>query len=124
MVRFLLIFKEQLTIFLFQQYIIPVTKFDRHGYKPRERYLVLTDAALYLLDAKDCKIKHRLTFGDLLEITVTKGADNLVIIRLPEDNKENKGDLILECKQIIEALTWLVDTCKNRGIVRFESAPT
>lgn len=104
------------------QYSAPVTKFDRHGYKARERYFVLTKAAVYLLDAKDCKVKHRLTFSDITGITVTKGVDNLIVVRLPEDAKKEKGDLILECRFLIEALTFTVDTCKNHDIIRFESA--
>lgn len=99
-----------------------VTKFDRHGYKPRDRFLVVTNSAVYLLDAKDCKAKHRLAFGDVIDITVTTGKDNLVLVRLPESAKKDKGDLILECRFLIETLTWIVDTCKNRNIVRFESA--
>lgn len=77
---------------------------------------------MYLLDAKDCKIKHRLTFNDITGITVTNGPDNLIVVRLPEDAKKEKGDLILECKFLIEALTWTVDTCKKHEIIRFESA--
>ncbi len=106
----------------FPQYSAPVTKFDRHGYTARERYLVLTKAAVYLLDAKDCKVKHRLTFSDITGITVTHGQDNLIVVRLPEDAKKDKGDLILECRSLIEALTWIVDTCQKRDIIRFESA--
>lgn len=103
-------------------YSAPVKKFDRHGYKERERYLALTKSAVYLLDAKDCKIKHRLTFSDITGITVTNSQDNLIVVRIPEDDKKDKGDLILECQSLIEALTWIVDTCNKRDIIRFESA--
>ncbi|XP_045023570.1 LOW QUALITY PROTEIN: unconventional myosin IC-like [Daphnia magna] len=103
-------------------YSAPVTKFDRHGYKARERFLALTKAAVYLLDAKDCKVKHRLTFNDITGITVTNSQDNLIVVRIPEDDKKDKGDLILECNYLIETLTWIVDTCKKRDIIRFESA--
>ncbi|XP_046657965.1 unconventional myosin IC-like [Daphnia pulicaria] len=103
-------------------YSAPVKKFDRHGYKERERYLALTKSAVYLLDAKDCKIKHRLTFNDITGITVTNSQDNLIVVRIPEDDKKDKGDLILECRNLIEALTWIVDTCNKRDIIRFESA--
>lgn len=100
-----------------------MTKFDRDGYERRERFLVLTNAAVYLLDAKDCKIKHRLTFGDLAGITVTSGKDNLLLVRLAEASiKTNKGDLILECIFLIETLTWIVDTCGNKNIISFEAA--
>jgi myosin-1 len=54
-----------------------------------------------LLDAKDCKIKHRLTFSDITGITVTNSQDNLIVVRIPEDDKKDKGDLILECQSLI-----------------------
>jgi len=101
---------------------VPVTKYDRHGYKPRDRYLVLTGAALYLLDVKDCKKKHRLTFDDITAITVTNGKDDLMLIRLPETAKKDKGDLILDCLYLIETLTWIIDTCKKSNILKFETA--
>lgn len=104
-------------------YSIKVTKFDRHGYESRDRYLVLTNAAVYLLDVKDCKIKHRLTFADIAGITVTNGNDNLLLIRLAEASiKTNKGDLILDCDFLVETLTWIIDTCGNKNILSFEAA--
>jgi myosin-1 len=63
--------------------------------------LALTKSAVYLLDAKDCKIKHRLTFNDITGITVTNSQDNLIVVRIPEDDKKDKGDLILECRNLI-----------------------
>lgn len=38
------------------RYSTPVIKYDRHGYKPRERFFLLSDRALYLLDAKTYKV--------------------------------------------------------------------
>jgi len=113
----------QITRFSSLQYSIKVTKFDRHGYESRDRYLVLTNAAVYLLDVKDCKIKHRLTFADIAGITVTNGNDNLLLIRLAEASiKTNKGDLILDCDFLVETLTWIIDTCGNKNILSFEAA--
>lgn len=99
-----------------------MTKFDRHGYTPRERFLVLSTAAIYLLDSKDCKVKHRLVFAEINGITITNGKDNLILIRVPEDAKKDKGDLILECAYLIETLTWIIDTTKNPAILRFETS--
>ncbi len=104
------------------QYTVGVTKFDRHGYKARERMLVITDSAIYVLDAKDGKVKHRLPFNVIINITITKGADSMLLIRIPEEMKKEKGDVILECKFLIEALTWILDSSKNQQLVRIEDS--
>uniref|UniRef100_T1J6G9 Myosin motor domain-containing protein n=1 Tax=Strigamia maritima TaxID=126957 RepID=T1J6G9_STRMM len=96
-------------------YSCPVTKYDRHGYKPRERILVLTNTALYILEAKDCKLKHRLTYNNISGLSVTQLNDGLLIIRIPNDLKRDKdentkdlkgdmGDLILSCDSLIEVV--------------------
>lgn len=103
-------------------YSVPVVKFDRHGYKPRERILCITNCALYLLDAKDSKIKHRLTFNTITGITVTNGMDNLILIRVPEDTATDKGDIILECRFLIETLTRMYEASgRNQEMIHFES---
>ena len=99
-----------------------MTKFDRHGYKPRERVFALTDTALYILDAKDGKIKHRLTYNSIAGITVTNEIDNLILVKVPENSKKDKGDLILECHFLIETLTMIVDASGNQELITFESA--
>lgn len=107
---------------LLMQYSVPVVKFDRHGYKPRERILCITNCALYLLDAKDSKIKHRLTFNTITGITVTNGMDNLILIRVPEDTATDKGDIILECRFLIETLTRMFEASgRNQEMIHFES---
>jgi len=103
-------------------YTVPVTKFDRHGYKPRERVLCVTNCALYLLDAKDSRIKHRLTFNTITGITVTNGMDSLILIRVPEDTTTDKGDIILECRFLIETLTRIYDASgHNEEMIHFET---
>ena len=101
---------------------MPVIKFDRHGYKARERLVSVTNSALYILDAKDSKVKHRLTFNSIAAITVTNGVDNLMVIRLPEDATKEKGDLILECHFLIETLTRIYDASgHNQALIHFET---
>lgn len=103
-------------------YSVPVIKFDRHGYKARERILCVTNSAIYLLDAKDSKIKHRLTFNTINGITVTNGMDNLILIRVPEDTTTDKGDIILECQFLIETLTRIYDASgRNQEMIHFET---
>lgn len=101
------------------QYITPVIKYDRHGYKPRERVLILTENAVYILDIlKTFKLKHRLPYKSILELVVTGESDNLLIVRIPPELKKDKGDLILEVPHIIEALTKAIDITNNPNILK------
>lgn len=97
-------------------YVTPVIKYDRHGYKPRERFLLLGNNALYLLDAKTYKQKHRLPL-DKIDFCVSSHKDNLMLVRIPDDLKKDKGDLILEIPAIIECCIWIIDVTTKRNIV-------
>ncbi|XP_066591838.1 unconventional myosin IC isoform X2 [Prorops nasuta] len=101
------------------KYATPVIKYDRHGYKPRERVLILTDKAVYILDTiKTFKLKHRLPYKCIEELVVTGESDNLLIVRIPPEQKKDKGDLILEVPYIIEALTKAIDITNNPKILK------
>lgn len=66
-------------------------KYDRHGYKPRERVLILTENAVYILDTlKTFKLKHRLPYKSIEELVVTGESDNLLIVRIPPELKKDK----------------------------------
>lgn len=67
-----------------------MTKYDRHGYKPRERALLLTSKCLYVLDGKTFKLKHNLQLDILQEIVVTGESDNLLLLRIPPEYKKDK----------------------------------
>ncbi|XP_034239658.1 unconventional myosin IC isoform X2 [Thrips palmi] len=95
------------------RYCCPVTKFDRHGYKPRERALVVTDDALYLLEGRTFKLKHRLAFESLNEVAITAEGDSFLLLRIPTDLKKDKGDLILQVPHLIEAVTLIVDSARK-----------
>lgn len=100
------------------KYAAPVVKYDRHGYKPRERVLILTEKAVYILDTiKAIKLKHRLPYKSIEELVVTAESDNLLIVRIPSELKKDKGDLILEVPHIIEALTKAIDITSNPEIL-------
>ncbi|XP_076289926.1 unconventional myosin 61F isoform X4 [Lasioglossum baleicum] len=101
------------------KYATPVIKYDRHGYKPRERVLILTENAVYILDTlKTFKLKHRLPYKSIDELVVTGESDNLLIVRIPPELKKDKGDLILEVPHIIEALTKAIDITNNLNILK------
>ncbi|XP_058826793.1 unconventional myosin IC [Topomyia yanbarensis] len=97
-------------------YSTPVIKYDRHGYKPRERFFLLTDQAVYLLDGKTYKQKHRLPL-DKIDFCITSERDGIMLIRIPLELKKDKGDLILDVPDIIECCIWIMDVAGNRNIV-------
>lgn len=74
------------------QYSCEAVKYDRRGYKPRERALIASDKALYVLDAagrKTYKLKHRLPL-EKLRVIVTNESDSLVLIKIPQELKKDK----------------------------------
>lgn len=103
------------------QYATPVVKYDRHGYKPRERLFMLSDSALYLLDAKTYKQKHRLPL-DKIDFCVLSERDNLMLVRIPVDLKKDKGDLILEVPEVIECCIWIINITGKRQLVNIVNA--
>ncbi|ALC42993.1 Myo61F, partial [Drosophila busckii] len=92
------------------------TKFDRHGYKSRERFILLSNKAVYVLDGKSYKQKHRLPL-DKIDFTMTNHNDDLMVIRIPLELKKDKGDLILIIPHIIEFSTYIIDTVGTADIV-------
>uniref|UniRef100_A0A182NPP3 Myosin motor domain-containing protein n=1 Tax=Anopheles dirus TaxID=7168 RepID=A0A182NPP3_9DIPT len=97
-------------------YSTPVVKYDRRGYKPRERFFLLSSKAVYLLDGKTYKQKHRLPL-DKIDFCITNERDGIMLIRIPLELKKDKGDLILDIPDIIECCIWILDVTKNRSIV-------
>ncbi|EDW50033.1 unconventional myosin IC isoform X1 [Drosophila sechellia] len=92
------------------------TKFDRHGYKSRDRFILLSNKAVYVLDGKTYKQKHRLPL-EKIDFTLTNHNDDLMVIRIPLDLKKDKGDLILIIPRIIEFSTYIIDTVGTASIV-------
>ncbi|CAG2120108.1 unnamed protein product [Medioppia subpectinata] len=95
-------------------YCLQVIKYDRHGYKQRPRILLLTNSAIYLLNEKDMKPKHRLPYKSIVEVTASDLSDGLLVIKIPADLKQDKGDLILDCRtHLIEAVTKIMIMTKD-----------
>lgn len=103
------------------RYATPVIKYDRHGYKARERFLLLSDSALYVLDGKTYKQKHRLPLSKI-DFCVTSLRDNIMLVRIPIELKNDKGDLILEIPEIIECCIWILDVTGHRQIINIVDA--
>jgi len=92
------------------------TKFDRHGYKSRDRFILLSNKAVYVLDGKTYKQKHRLPL-EKIDFTLTNHNDDLMVIRIPLELKKDKGDLILIIPHLIEFSTYIIDTVGTASIV-------
>ncbi|XP_075220204.1 unconventional myosin 61F isoform X2 [Lycorma delicatula] len=104
-------------------YFSPVAKFDRRGYKRRERVLVVTDKALYLVaeEGKNIKQKHRFPFETILRLEITTESDNFLLLRIPPDLKKDKGDLILEVPYLIEAITKIISVTNKPEMLNVNS---
>ncbi|CAD7080323.1 unnamed protein product [Hermetia illucens] len=98
------------------KYCTPCIKYDRHGYKPRDRFVLLGEKHFYMLDAKTYKQKHKLPL-DKIDFCVTNHDDNLLLVRIPPELKKDKGDLILELPHLIEFCIYVLDTTKNGQIM-------
>uniref|UniRef100_A0A668AWQ0 Myosin Ic, paralog a n=1 Tax=Myripristis murdjan TaxID=586833 RepID=A0A668AWQ0_9TELE len=77
------------------QYGVPVTKYDRRGFKARPRQLLLTSSFAVLVDRT--KIKQRIDYPALRGESGVKGSKRDLC--LPQ------GDVVLHCDHVIEAVT-------------------
>ncbi|CAL8281436.1 unnamed protein product [Arctogadus glacialis] len=109
------------------QYGVSVIKYDRRGFKPRPRQLLLTGSAIVLVEKT--KIKQRIDYDALRGISVSRLSDGILVLHvLCEDNKQ-KADLVLLCDHVIEVVTKVammankVDQVNvSQGSIRFSAA--
>ncbi|XP_062999815.1 unconventional myosin-Ih isoform X2 [Elgaria multicarinata webbii] len=87
------------------KYVTPVVKFDRNGFKPRERLLVLTRVTAYVVDT--AKIKQKIDYAMIKGISASTLSDSILVIHVSEDSKQEKGDAILQCEHFFETITKL-----------------
>ncbi|XP_072445298.1 unconventional myosin-Ic-like [Chiloscyllium punctatum] len=106
------------------KYAVAVTKYDRNGYRPRARQLLVTpDSALIMEEAK---LKQKIDYVNLNGISVSSLSDGLFVLHVPcEDNKQ-KGDVVLRSDHVIETLTKLAIAADkassiniNQGSIKF-----
>ncbi|XP_030631997.1 myosin Ic, paralog b isoform X2 [Chanos chanos] len=85
------------------KYAVPVTKYDRKGYKARSRQLLLMGNSAII--AEEAKVKQRIDYSALKGISVSSLSDGVFVIHVVcEDNKQ-KGDVVLQSDHVIETLT-------------------
>ncbi|XP_076020339.1 unconventional myosin-Ih [Genypterus blacodes] len=110
------------------KYSVPVVKYDRNGFRPRFRQLIFTQEATYLVE--EGKIKQRIDYSSLKGVSVSDLSDNFLILHVTCDDINKKGDLVLQCDHLFEALTKLSVIANKQsfisvvqGSVRFDIQP-
>ncbi|XP_048640960.1 unconventional myosin-Ih isoform X2 [Marmota marmota marmota] len=97
------------------EYGVPVIKYDRKGFKARQRQLILTRKAAYVVEM--AKIKQKIEYSALKGVSTSSLSDGILVIHVsPEDNKQ-KGDAVLQCEHTFEAVTKLVMLVKKENMV-------
>ncbi|KAF6082177.1 myosin IH [Phyllostomus discolor] len=97
------------------QYGIPVIKYDRKGFKARPRQLLLTQKAAYVVEL--AKIKQKIEYSALKGISTSSLSDGIVVIHVSPEANRQKGDAILQCEHVFEAVTKLAMLVKKENIV-------
>ncbi|OXB84870.1 UNVERIFIED_CONTAM: hypothetical protein H355_015992 [Colinus virginianus] len=97
------------------KYATPVVKYDRNGFKARERLLLLTQSSAYVVEM--AKIKQKIDYATLKGISTSNLGDGIMVIHVPEDNKQ-KGDVILQCEHIFETVTKLCMLANKQNLVK------
>ncbi|XP_073808177.1 unconventional myosin-Ih isoform X4 [Danio rerio] len=107
------------------KYSVPVVKYDRNGFKPRQRQLILTQAAAHLVE--EAKIKQRVDYVSLKGASVSNLGDSVMILHVAFNDPKQKGDLVLQCDHLFEALTKLAMIANKQnnitvvqGSIKFE----
>ncbi|KAM3874507.1 unconventional myosin-Ih-like [Diretmus argenteus] len=110
------------------KYSVPVVKYDRNGFRPRLRQLIFTQTAAYMVE--EAKIKQRIDYNSLKGVSVSNLSDNFLILHVLCEDIKQKGDLVLQCDYLFEALTKLSLVAKKQscikvvqGSVRFDIQP-
>uniref|UniRef100_A0A8D2ZIK2 Myosin IHb n=1 Tax=Scophthalmus maximus TaxID=52904 RepID=A0A8D2ZIK2_SCOMX len=117
-----------LQMILHEQYSVPVVKYDRNGFRPRLRQLIFSLEAAYLVE--EAKIKQRIDYSFLKGVSVSNLSDNFLILHVTCDDTKKKGDLVLQCDYLFEALTKLCVIANKQncfkvvqGSIRFDIQP-
>ncbi|KAJ8379362.1 hypothetical protein SKAU_G00001400 [Synaphobranchus kaupii] len=104
------------------KYSTPVVKYDRNGFKSRQRQLILTQAAAYM--AEEAKIKQRVPYSALTGVSVSNLTDGIMILHVKFDDAKQKGDLVLECEHLYEALTKLSVLANKQDAIKVVQGST
>ncbi|XP_023576706.1 unconventional myosin-Ih [Octodon degus] len=97
------------------QYGVPVIKYDRKGFKARQRQLILTQKAAYVVEL--AKIKQKIEYSALKGVSTSSLNDGILVIHVSPENNKQKGDAILLCEHVFEVVTKLAMLVKKENLV-------
>ncbi|KAM8760807.1 LOW QUALITY PROTEIN: unconventional myosin-Ih [Acanthopagrus schlegelii] len=98
------------------KYSVPVIKYDRNGFKPRPRQLILTQTAAYVVE--EAKIKQRVLYTSLKGISVSNLTDGIIVFHITCEDPKQKGDLVMQCDHLFEFLTKLCVIANKQNAVK------
>uniref|UniRef100_A0A669C265 Myosin IH n=1 Tax=Oreochromis niloticus TaxID=8128 RepID=A0A669C265_ORENI len=97
-------------------YCVPVIKYDRNGFKPRQRQLILTQTAVYVIE--EAKIKQRVLYTSLKGISVSNLTDSTIVFHITREEPKQKGDLVVQCDHLFELLTKLCVIANKQNAIK------
>ncbi|XP_068166491.1 unconventional myosin-Ih [Antennarius striatus] len=98
------------------KYSVPVIKYDRNGFKPRPRQLILTQTAAYVVD--EAKIKQRVLYTSLKGISISNLTDSIIVFHITCEDPKEKGDLVMQCDHLFEFLTKLCVIANKQNAIK------
>ncbi|TDH12832.1 hypothetical protein EPR50_G00050340 [Perca flavescens] len=98
------------------KYSVPVIKYDRNGFKPRPRQLILTKTAAYVIE--EAKIKQRVLYTSLNGISVSNLTDGMIVFHITCEDRKQKGDLVIQCDHLFEFLTKLAIIANKQNAIK------
>ncbi|XP_054628297.1 unconventional myosin-Ih isoform X2 [Dunckerocampus dactyliophorus] len=98
------------------KYGVPVVKYDRNGFKPRPRQLILTKTAAYMIE--EARIKQRVLYTNLKGISVSNLTDSIIVLHITCEDPKQKRDLVLQCNHLFELATKLSIIANKQSAVR------
>uniref|UniRef100_A0A8B9CYU5 Myosin IH n=1 Tax=Anser brachyrhynchus TaxID=132585 RepID=A0A8B9CYU5_9AVES len=105
---------------LWSLYATPVVKYDRNGFKARERLLVLTQSSAYVVEM--AKIKQKIDYATLKGVSVNVQLLAAVCAGVMPANSVPllcfQGDVILHCEHIFEVVSKLCVLANKQNLVK------
>ncbi|KAF1389113.1 hypothetical protein PFLUV_G00070080 [Perca fluviatilis] len=98
------------------KYSVPVIKYDRNGFKPRPRQLILTKTAAYVIE--EAKIKQKVLYTSLNGISVSNLTDGMIVFHITCEDRKQKGDLVIQCDHLFESLTKLAVIANKQNAIK------
>nr|BAB29403.1 unnamed protein product [Mus musculus] len=70
------------------QYGVPVIKYDRKGFKARQRQLLLTQRSAYLVELS--KVKQKIEYAAVRGVSTSSLSDGILVIHISPADKQQK----------------------------------